>query len=282
METIPSLETVSLFVSKNATLVAQVSLIAFFGFFAIHLFRKLFTRILLLSPVDNALVGFLATVVDILLKLALLIGCLQKLHVPLTALIAILSAVGIALGLAIQDAIANTFNGLVMIGTKPFKIGDYVKIGDDDGKIEEIRLMNTVLTTLDNRTVILPNKQVFNSRIINYDQKEYRRLDTLFSIDYDNDVEEAKKVIKQTLLRSPHVCRQPEPVIRLQWAGESSLDIALLCWVRHDDYWEASYEVQEKVYQAFLDNHITVPYPQMTLSYRKGQAPRRTTRKEEA
>ena len=126
---------------------------------------------------DNALIRFMLTSLRVILGVALLLYAMKLIGIPLTSMIAILSAAGVAIGLAIQDSIANVANGLILIGTThPFKVGDYVQIGTDEGTIDEIRLMNTVLTTADNRRLILPNKMVFTSRIMNYNANPLRRI----------------------------------------------------------------------------------------------------------
>ena len=163
--------------------VVLVIITLIFGFAAIRLLMVLVKRLLLVSPLDNAIVRFVLTSIKVILWIALILYAMRLLDIPLGSAVALLSAAGVAIGLAIQDSIANVANGLVMIMTRPFRVGDYVQIGDDEGTIEELRLMNTVLSTVENKKLILPNKAVFSSRIVNYNTNPTRRIEFIFSVD---------------------------------------------------------------------------------------------------
>lgn len=250
----------------NAILIVVIS--AILGYIAIRLTVMLVKRLLLASKMDNALVSFFLTALRVILEVALLLFCLQKLSVPLTSMIAILSALGVAIGLAIQDSIANVANGLVMIGTRPFKVGEYVRIGDEEGSIEELRLMNTVLCTVDNRRLILPNKMVFNSKIINFHANPLRRLDIVFQVDYATDVDEVLDIIKKAIKSCRNVLSSPAPLVEFKMANSSSLDIETRSWIKSVDYWPSYFEVQKTVYDALVEHDISIPFPQVTVSER--------------
>ncbi len=252
--------------SGNSILMVIIALI--FGIITIKMLMLLLKRLMLMSKLDNALVSFFLTASRVLLYIVLLLYCLQKLKVPLTTMIAILSATGVAIGLAVQDSIANVANGLVMIGTRPFKVGDYVKIGDEEGTIEELRLMNTILCTVDNRRLILPNKMVFNSRILNYNSNMFRRLDLQFSVDYDTDVDTALTVIRKSLKSCQNVLDSPAPQAFFWKADSSSLEIMTWSWIDSTNYFPSYFEIQKTVYDALADASITIPFPQVTLSQR--------------
>ena len=163
-----------------------------FGLVALKLFSKLLRRLLLISSLDNAVVHFCASSVQIVLGVLLVLFALSLIDIPLTSMIALISAFGVALGLALQDSIANVANGLIMIGTRPFKVGDYVRIGSDEGTIEELRLMDTVLRTENNQKLILPNKTVFTSRILNFNTNPTRRLDLEFPLDMESNLDDSR------------------------------------------------------------------------------------------
>ena len=194
-----------------------------FGLLAIKLFLVLVKRMLLLSSLDNAIIRFITTSLQVMLWIVLILYCMRIMNIPLGSMIALLSALGVAIGLAIQDSIANVANGLVMILTRPFKVGDYVKIGDDEGTIEELRLMNTILSTTENKKLILPNKTVFTSRIINYNTNPTRRLELIFSIDYDSDLDKAIA----TTIAACRSCPAPPP-----WGGGRGRCCRAGCWPR--------------------------------------------------
>ena len=258
--------------------IATVIVALCFGLLAIKLILILTKRLFLISSIDNALVSFFQTSINVVLKIALLLFCLKTLEIPLTSMIAILSAVGVAIGLAIQDSIANVANGIVMIGTRPFKVGDFVEIGDDAGTISELRLMNTVLTTRDNRTLILPNKLVFNSRILNYHTNKLRKVNTVFNVDYDTDLDSAIKIVEKAARGCTLIKKEPSPEAFLKTAGAHSLDIDLWYWCDSNSFINANYQVQKAVYDAFKANDIEIPFEQLTISERpKKPSARKTT-----
>lgn len=252
---------------ENEIIAVVISLIL--GLVAIKLCLKLIKRMLLISNMDNALISFVHTSINVILKISLLLYCLQKLNIPLTSMIAVLSAAGVAIGLAIQDSIANVANGLVMIGTHPFKVGDYVQVDNDEGTIEELRLMNTVLSTKDNKRLVLPNKKVFNSRIVNYNTNSLRRVDLKFTVDYDTDLDFALKITERTCRSCSTVLLSPSPRIAFYEAGASSLVISAWCWIKTAEYWDAYFQIQKAVYDAYKANDINIPFDQITISQRE-------------
>ena len=262
------LSDLSEYVGSMGMEIAEVVIALVFGTLAIKMILTLVKRLLLISSMDNALVSFFLASIRVLLSVGLTLFCLSTLKIPLGSMIAVLSAAGVAIGLAIQDSIANVANGLVMIGTRPFKVGDYVKIGDDEGTISELRLMNTVLTTRDNRRLILPNKLVFNSRIINYNMNSLRRINTVFSVDYDTDLDEALKTTLRAASSCSLVMKDPAPEAYLRQAGAHSLDIDLWCWCDSAAFIQADYQLQKAVYDAYKKAGIEIPFEQLTLSER--------------
>ena len=253
-----------------------------FGFVAIKLLMVLVKRLLLVSALDNAIVRFITTSIRALLWVALVLHCMDLMDIPLGSTIAVLSAVGVAIGLAIQDCIANVANGLVMIMTRPFKVGDYVMIGDDEGTIEELRLMNTVLSTVENKKLILPNKAVFTSRIVNCNTNPTRRVDFVFSVDYSTDLDNALSVTAAAVKSCPTVLGSPKPRIELSKAAASSLDISVWVWCLSTEYWNTYFAVERAVFDAYRKAKIDIPFDQITVSMRKdGQRKPRTVQKKE-
>ena len=246
-------------------------------FIAIRLVLAIAKRFLLLSAIDNALIRFILTSLRVLLGVALLLYAMKLAGIPMTSMIAVLSAAGVAIGLAIQDSIANVANGLIMIGTHPFKVGDYVQIGSDEGTIEELRLMNTVLTTVDNRRLVLPNKMVFTSRIVNYNTNPLRRVDFIFTVDYSTDLDEAVEVTRKAVASSPYVLKEPKPRVEFYSASASSLDISAWCWTSSSEYWNTYFSVQKAVYDAYKSAGIDIPFEQLVISERKAKTVRRRT-----
>lgn len=257
------------------TVVLVVVSIAF-GLLAIKLLLILIKRLLLVSSLDNAIVRFVTTSIRVILWIVLLLYCMRLLDIPLGSMIALLSAAGVAIGLAIQDSIANVANGLVMIMTRPFKVGDYVRIGDDEGTIEELRLMNTVLSTAENKKLILPNKTVFTSRIVNFNTNSQRRIELIFSVDYSTDLDKAIAVTEKACRSCPTVLSVPSPRVELSRAAASSLDILVWVWCSSSEYWNTYFAVERAVFDAYKAEKIDIPFDQITVSMRKDSPARRT------
>ena len=253
--------------------IIQVIIIFIFGNEIIKQLLKLIKQGLLASSMDYSVVGFFHSALNYIMKLALLLICVASLGVNLSGFATALSAVGLAVGIAIQDIIGGAANGLMLVNTKPFKVGDYVDIGDYAGTVRDITLMHTVLDTYDNKRVVLTNKTVFNSSIVNYSVNETRRCDLVFGIDYETDFLKAKKVIMNITNKNSMVLKAPAPSLVLSEMAGSSVNLSLRIWVASDNYWTVRFDMIEKVFIALREANISIPYPQMTLNFRPDGVP---------
>ena len=165
------------------------------GFIVIKLFIKLLRKIFSKTKMPSVTAKFLLTVIKFSLYMLLLIAICQIIGIPITGFIAVISAAGLALSLAMQDSLSNLANGVVIITTRPFNEGDYIKIDDVEGTVKEINMLHTIITTTDNKTISIPNSTVVGSELINYSHNKTRKVVFSFSIDYASDVEKAKQVI---------------------------------------------------------------------------------------
>ena len=258
-----------LFLEQSGYQLITVVVSAVLGVLIIMSLLKLIKQGLLQSALDDSLVKFVLTIIRFLMYLALVFYLLSKLKVPLSGFVAALSAATLAIGLAIQEIIGGIANGLMLVTTRPFKVNDFVQIDDISGVIKEITLLHTVMNTVDNKRIILPNKTVFSSEIINYSTNPLRRLDLSFSVDYSSDVEEVKALITNVCMRHPMVLAEPAPMVRLNNHNASSLDFVTRVWVQNADYWTVYFDLKEQVLAALNKARIGIPFPQMTLSYRE-------------
>ncbi len=263
------MSTVELFFENYGLTYISTALIAFLGILTIRNIIKLSEKALLDSSIDKSLVGFIVTIIKILLYLALLFICLGRLNVPLTGLVSAISALTLAIGLAVQDIIGGVANGIMMVSSKLFKVNDFVEIGSYSGSVKEIKLLHTVLVTGDNKTITIPNKTVFSSSITNYSVYKVRRLDLTFGIDYESDVEKAKKILLDLALSTPMVLRDPAPMTAVKELKDSEISILLRVWVNSSDYWNLTYYLNENSTRVLEEGGIEVPYQQLTISYRE-------------
>ena len=241
------------------------AIIAFIGVLTIKNILSLIEKGILDCHVDRSLISFIVTLCRIALYIGLLFIVLGRLGIPLTGMVSALSAVTLAIGLAIQDIIGSVANGLMLVTGKLFKIDDYVDIGGVSGSVKEIKLLHTILVTPDNKVVTIPNKTVFSSSITNYSAMDTRRIDMVMGIDYDSDVENRKDTILQS----------PSPMVKVSNLADSQIDILLRVWVNSSDYWDVTWYLNEAVLKALNENGINVPFPQLTLSYRKTEEGKR-------
>ena len=257
------------FLEKTGFNWIAVLAMAVFGYLIVgNLIRQLKVA-LLASSMDNSLVSFVLTIVRFVLLLALLLLCLSTLGIPLTGIVGAISAATLAIGLAVKDILSSVANGIVLVINCPFKEGDYVEIGSVAGSIKEVKLMHTVLTTPDNRQVMLPNSQVFASSIINYSTNDTRRMDLSVSIDYSENPEKARKILLDVANKHPLVLEEPEPSCHFNYSKDSAITLNVRVWCKRVDYWTVNWDLNEQLTKKLIDKGVQIPFPQVTVSYRK-------------
>ncbi len=194
---------------------------------------------------------------------------LDAFDVPTTSFVALFSAIGLAISLAVKDTLANFAEGLMLLITKPFKLGDYIETEGVQGTVQRIELVYTRLLTVDNKVVLIPNGEISGARITNYSAEPTRRLDLVFSIGYSDDIDRAKQVIEQIVDNHPYALKEPAPFIRVIEHGASSIDIAARIWVATEHYWDLNFDMKEMVKAEFDRHGINIPYPHMDINILK-------------
>jgi small conductance mechanosensitive channel len=219
-------------------------------------------RILARGEVEASLSGFLSSIMYIALMAAVVLTALGALGVNTTSFLAIVGAAGLAIGLALKDSLGNFAAGVMLIFFRPFKAGDFVEAGGTSGKIQSVRIFNTVLKTPDNRVVTVPNSLIYADVITNYSAETTRRIDLVIGISYEDNIPEAKRLIAGAVAADKRVLADPEPTILVLELGASSVDIAVRPWVKIDDYWTARGDLLEAIKVTLEDNGLSIPYPQ--------------------
>ncbi|MBQ0071231.1 MAG: mechanosensitive ion channel family protein [Spirochaetales bacterium] len=263
-------ETLSIFMDNYGYNLIATCVVAFLGVQIIRNILRLLKKGLLESKLDRSLIGFVVTLVKICLYLALLFYCLGRMNIPLTGIVSALSAITLAIGLAVQDIIAGAATGLMLVSSSLFKVNDYVEIGSIAGSVKEIKLLHTVLVTPDNKTITIPNKTVFGSQITNYSSFKMRRIDAVFGIDYDADVEIAKKALLGMATSNPKVLKEPAPVVKVKNLSDSSVDILVRVWVESSNYWDVTWAFNEQALSTLKKVGVEIPYNHMTITYKDG------------
>ncbi len=217
------------------------------------------------GQIDITLEKFLSSVIYGILLVVVTLSALGQLGVETTSFIAILGAVGLAVGLAFQSTLSNISAGVMIIIFKPIKVGEFVEAGGTSGVVEEINIFNTVLKTGDNKIIIVANSRVIGGNITNYSRKDTRRVDTVFGIGYDDDLKLAKETLIEILNNDERVLKDPVPFVAVSELADSSVNFVTRAWVKSEDYWGVKFDTIEKVKLTFDEKNISIPYPQMDI-----------------
>ena len=258
----------SLVYQKAPSVIAAV-LIVVVGFIVSNLIGKLVVKAMRAKGVDPSIHSFIKTVITLLLKFIVILSAFSTLGIDVNSFITALGAAGITAGIGLQSSISQIASGVQILANHPFKSGDYIDVGTVSGKVQEIKIMYTVLITVDNKRVIIPNSYITSNNIINYNAEDRRRLDLVFSISYDSDISKAKAVIKEVVARNNLIFTDPEPLIAVKEHAASSVNLACLIWCSSNEYWNVFYYMQEAVKVAFDENNISIPYGQLDIHISK-------------
>lgn len=245
------------------------ALILLVGIILVRWAAKFARNLLKHSRLDVTLHNFIVSILSALLYILLAIIVVTVL-VPSAAgsLITMFGVFGLAVSLAVKDSLANLAGGMSVLFTKPFALGDYVNINGNEGTVQEIRLNYTVIKTVDNKLIHIPNGDVAKAEITNFTAQETRRLDLVFSIGYDDDFEQAKKIIREIVHDNPLAHSDPEPIVRMVEHGDSAIRIGCRVWVDTADYWTLNYDLLEEVKRRFDAAGIHIPYNQLEIAIR--------------
>jgi len=232
------------------------------GRFAAIMIRSMVKRALLKSHVDETLASFVTSVTYVAVWAFVIISALGALGIPTASFVAVLGAAGLAVGLALQGSLANFAAGVLMIIFKPFKVGDYIEAGGTSGIVEEIGIFTTVLNTLDNKKVIVPNAKATGDNITNFSSNELRRVDIVAGVSYDDDLDKVRSILEKILEEDERILKEPAPTIGVLELGDSSVNFAVRPWVKTADYWDVYFATQEKIKKRFDAESVSIPFPQ--------------------
>ncbi|WP_457679749.1 mechanosensitive ion channel family protein [Thermovibrio sp.] len=222
-------------------------------------------KVLEKSSVDETLIKFLQNSLYIILLVLVIIAALGTLGINTTSFAAIIGAIGLALGFALQSNVSNVGAGILLILLKPFKRGDFVEIAGTSGTVDTIGIVNTVLKTPDNVTIYVPNASIIANNIKNYSQEGKRRVDLTIGIGYEDDIKKAKEVLLNILSSDDRILKEPAPAVGVAELADSSVNLFIRAWVRKEDYWAVRSSLLEKIKETFDKEGISIPYPQLDV-----------------
>ena len=241
-------------------------LILWVGMKLAKMLRKVIVKGLDRRNAEPSLKSFLGSLVDVLLKAMIIIMAMDVVGIKATSFIALLGAMGLAIGMALQGTLQNFAGGVIILLMKPFKVGDYIECGAFKGYIQEIRIFHTLMRPFNGRTIVIPNSELSNKSLINHTKDETIRLDVVASVAYGSDLDKVKSVLMQVVDDDPLVLHEPKPpVVAVSELADSSVNLSIWIWVRTEDYWTVWMRIRENIYKAFYQNNITIPFPQVDV-----------------
>ena len=235
------------------------------GFFIIHWLMKFLTRRDLFLRMEPTLKGFLLNLIKVLLYIVVILTAANVMGVPLTSFLTLLASGGVAVSLAMQGALSNFVGGMTILLLKPFRAGDYIKIGDTEGIVRSIGVFYTELTTPDNRHISLPNNNLTNTAIVNFTREGTRRMDVNFGVSYEADIDRVIAVLSEAVANTKGVLPDPAPVVKLSECGNSSLTFMIRAWCRSSDFLDVNWALLENGKRALDQAGIEIPYPQLDV-----------------
>lgn len=228
-------------------------------------FLRLVDRILKKGRIERSLHSFIRTTARILgWGLALLIVA-SSLGVDVTSLIAVLSVAGLAISLAVQDSLSNLASGIQLLAAKPFKVGDYIEASGVSGTVAEITMVHTRLQTIDNKLIYIPNSEMADAKITNYNVQERRRVDLVIGASYDAPTRHVIDTIRGVIDAHPKALQDPEPFVRMTALEASWVNYTLRVWCQTADYWDLYYDLLEQIRDAFEAAGIELTYPHLNV-----------------
>lgn len=240
-------------------------IVLFIGLWIIKVIMKNAKKAMGKGDMDESLKPFLLSMLSILLKILLFISVLTMAGVKMTSFIAILAAAGLAIGMALSGTLQNFAGGVMLLIFKPFRVGDFIDAQGYTGVVKEIQIFITILTTPDNKTVIIPNGGLSNGSLVNYSTQPNRRVNWSFGIAYGDDFDKAKTMILGMLKEDKRILADPEPFVALAEMADSSVNITVRAWVKREDYWGVFFGMNEKYYKNAGKNGLSIPFPQMDI-----------------
>lgn len=253
------------YIQKALPTVIIALVILIVGILISKLIAKIVGKAVSKSNVNGSAKSFLVSLIKIILYIAVIIMALSVLNVPMSSIITILGAAGLAISLALQSCLSNLSGGFIILFTKPFTAGDIIELDETVGTVRDIGIFYTKIVTFDNKTVFIPNGKVTEAKIVNYTETPTRRIDLKFDISYSADFGRAREVILEIISNEKMILKAPEPIVRMSAHNNSSISIDVLVWVNNADYLTERYNMTEAVKAAFDENGIEIPFPQLDI-----------------
>lgn len=257
------LDIVNKIIDKIPSIIVAVLMILA-GIILSRFVTKIIVKTLKSRRVDASVYNFIKRFVSVVIKAAFILSALSMFF-DIGSIVTAIGAAGVAASLGLQDSVAQFASGIQILLNHPFKNGDFVEVNGVQGNVSDIRFMNTVITTTDNKRIIVPNSHITTNHIINYSAEDIRRVDLSYSIGYGDDMAKAKTVIRNVAECNELVLNDPETQVYIGSHESSSINLVARVWCKGADYWDVYYQMQEQVKLAFDANGISIPFNQLDV-----------------
>ncbi len=236
--------------------------IFFIGRWVVRLVVKGVRKALKKAEVDVTLERFVCNLISMVLLIVVIIAAISALGIQTASFIAIFGAAGLAVGLALQGSLSNFAAGVLIVLFRPYKVGDWVEAAGVSGSVHSVQILTTILTTGDNKRVIVPNSQIMDSIITNYSAMETRRIDMVVGVSYDDNLDKVRDTLKELVAAEPRILEDPACTIAVSELGDSSVNFVVRPWVNSSDYWSVKFDLTEAIKKRFDQDSISFPFPQ--------------------
>jgi small conductance mechanosensitive channel len=265
-----NMETLSNLFTNYAPKVVGALLTLLIGLWIIGMIARAADKAMLRSGIDDTLRPFLKSIVSVGLKVLLLLTVAGMFGVETTSFIAIFGALALAVGMALQGSLGHFASGVLLLVFRPYKVGDLVTVGGETGTVVELQVFNTVLATLDNKRVIVPNGIVTSNVITNISGQENIGVELTFGIGYGDDIDKAREIILRVGKECEWILDDPAQGVVVAELGDSSVNLATRPFVKPENYWATFFYMQENVKKAFDKEGISIPFPQTDVHFPEG------------
>ena len=240
-------------------------LVAIVGRYLVKFINRLVARMLVRRNVEPTVQSFLKSFTNITLLTLLIITVISTLGVNTTSLAALLASAGMAVGMALSGNLQNLAGGIILLFFKPYKVGDFIEAQGVSGTVKAIQIFHTILTSIDNKELFIPNGALSSGNITNYNKNGLRRIDFIVSVEYGTEVEKVKQTMADLIGSDQRILADPAPFVAVKELADSSVNFLVRVWVNTADYWGVFFDMNERIYTEFNKRGIGFPFPQLQI-----------------
>ena len=240
-------------------------LVAIVGRYLVKFINRLVARMLMRRNVEPTVQSFLKSFTNITLLTLLIITVISTLGVNTTSLAALLASAGMAVGMALSGNLQNLAGGIILLFFKPYKVGDFIEAQGVSGTVKAIQIFHTILTSIDNKELFIPNGALSSGNITNYNKNGLRRIDFIVGVEYGTEVEKVKQTVADLIGSDQRILADPAPFVAVKELADSSVNFLVRVWVNTADYWGVFFDMNERIYTEFNKRGIGFPFPQLQI-----------------